>query len=195
MAMPKSIVLCGVKHCGKSTLGNLLADRFGILFFDTDKLLQKQHTRNSGEILSPREIFNQKGEDFFRRLEADVVRGLLDKPQQNRIVSLGGGVLSNPYIAPEELKKLGYFVYLDIDLDLAFSRVKRNGLPPFLINEKDPITAFLNICHQRKPIYLKYADLTFEIKADAEPGLVADELAKTIEEATQHERQQLRHTL
>ncbi len=185
MAMPKSIVLCGVKHCGKSTLGNLLADRFGILFFDTDKLLQKQHTVNTGEILSPREIFIQKGEEFFRKLEAQIIYDLIAKPQQNRLISLGGGVLTNPFITPEDVKKLGYIVYLDIKPEIAFGRVKRNGLPPFLIGEKDPAAAFYKICKEREPVYLRYADLIFEIHADVAPELVSNELAKTIEETNQ----------
>lgn len=69
--------------CGKSYWGRLLAQKHDLPFLDLDILLEEQQRKT---IL---EIFAEKGEIGFRRLERDTLRTLADHPAS--IVATGGG--------------------------------------------------------------------------------------------------------
>ena len=115
-----SLVLIGIKHCGKSTLGRLLAQQYGLEFFDSDAELEKQFYMDSGSRCSCREIFKYLGEEKFRELEAQVIEGLVsDVP---KVVALGGGAVSNPFLKRDILKSLGRIVWLDTDEEIAAFR-------------------------------------------------------------------------
>ena len=62
--MNQGIILLGIKHCGKSTLGNLLSKQFHCPFFDTDDVI----TEMTG--LSPRQIYQEQGPQAFMEAEA-----------------------------------------------------------------------------------------------------------------------------
>ncbi|MCL7660314.1 (d)CMP kinase, partial [Klebsiella pneumoniae] len=64
------IVLSGPPAAGKSTIGRLLADRLGLPLTDTDANIVDKHG-----VIS--EIFVERGEDHFRRIEREVVRRAL----------------------------------------------------------------------------------------------------------------------
>jgi len=80
----KHIVIMGFMAVGKSTVGRLVADQLGLSFVDTDRLIANM------EGLTVEEIFDQKGEPYFRKLEhqvlSDVLRG------EAAVVSTGGGL-------------------------------------------------------------------------------------------------------
>ena len=94
--MARNIVFLGIKHCGKSTHGKLLAARLKREFFDTDDLLvayyRKKYSPDTEDI-SPRWIMRQHGEEFFRRTEAETVLEFLqNNPAGVSVLALGGGV-------------------------------------------------------------------------------------------------------
>jgi shikimate kinase len=82
------VILIGLRGTGKTVCGQLLAQRLGWAFFDTDEAIQERAGR------SIRDIFAQDGEPGFRRLEAEVVRhaAKLDKA----VVATGGGAVLDP---------------------------------------------------------------------------------------------------
>jgi len=80
-----NVVLIGMKHCGKSTIGKLLAARWECPFYDIDPMIEETHACDTGDQLSVREIFEQHGETYFRRIEGHVVCELylkLDRPER-----------------------------------------------------------------------------------------------------------------
>jgi shikimate kinase len=77
------IVLIGLPGAGKSTVGPLLARRVGWKFIDLD------HEIESETGLRVRDIFEQRGEAEFRRLETDLTQRLASEP--NLVISAGGG--------------------------------------------------------------------------------------------------------
>lgn len=83
------ILLWGPPAAGKSTLSRSLATALGRTRFDTDDEIARR------EGASVRQVFLREREWGFRRIEASVVRAMIDA-QDGRVVSLGGGALLDP---------------------------------------------------------------------------------------------------
>ena len=96
MNLNKNIVLLGMMGSGKSTIGYLLSKNINFNFFDIDKFIEEE----TG--LKIYDIFQNKGEIYFRNLEEKVTLKLLKG--KGKIVSLGGGGFLNKNIRKEILK-------------------------------------------------------------------------------------------
>jgi len=95
MNLNKNIVLIGMMGSGKSTIGYLLSKSINLKHVDIDKLIEKE----TG--LKIYDIFEKKGEEYFRNLEEKITLKLL-KNKKN-IISLGGGGFINKNIRKEVL--------------------------------------------------------------------------------------------
>ncbi len=173
------IFLCGIKHCGKSTLGKLLARFAKAEFRDTDAELEALYAAREGKSLSAREIFRSRGEEFFRRLEAEAVEAVLNLPPP-LVAALGGGALENRFVDPARLKAAGKIVFLNVDENTAFRRVLRNGLPPFLADAPDPEAEFRARNAERRRRFSALADLRFDLGAETAPRTAAAKLFSAI---------------
>lgn len=151
-----SITLCGIKHAGKSAVSRELARFTNLNCYDTDEYLQKTFEKETGEKRSVREIYSLLGEDSFRQKEAQAIRELTHT-HPLAIFALGGGALSNGYFTAEDRKKLGFICCLDVPDDVAYHRVAREGLPPFLQGESDPFAAFCKMNDARREVFHKEA--------------------------------------
>jgi len=78
------IVLLGYMASGKSTIGKILAKNLNYEFIDLDDFIMEK------EALTVSEIFKQKGEIYFRKLETRYLKDLLSQ-YNNVVLSLGGG--------------------------------------------------------------------------------------------------------
>lgn len=78
------VVLLGYMGVGKSTLGRLLAETFQLEFIDLDSYIEEV------ENLSISEIFQKKGEIYFRKAESQALEKLLSE-EKDFVLSLGGG--------------------------------------------------------------------------------------------------------
>lgn len=78
------IFLIGFMGSGKTTLGRLLADELQTSFIDLDERIE----RDQG--MSVSRIFAEKGEDFFRELEASVLRNIVSG-ENDFVMACGGG--------------------------------------------------------------------------------------------------------
>lgn len=79
------VVLTGFMGTGKSTVGRILAGRYGLRFVDTDDEI----VRRAGAPIPA--IFETLGEDGFRLLETEVLREL--SSGSGRVIATGGGAL------------------------------------------------------------------------------------------------------
>ena len=84
----KNICLVGFMGVGKSSVGKLLAEKLSLTFYDTDKMVEKEMGMDVPE------IFETRGESFFRKKEEVIVTKILAK--EKSVVALGGGAFVNP---------------------------------------------------------------------------------------------------
>ena len=123
-ASKENIILTGMPGSGKSTVGQLL-NVDGFEFIDTDTEIEKRCG------CTIKELIEEKGENFFRELEAEVIRDVSSK--NSRIISTGGGA-----VLREEnvrcLKRNGRIFFIDADL----SRLRATDSRP-LSNTEDKL--------------------------------------------------------
>lgn len=155
--LKRRVAICGIKHCGKSRLGKALSDTLALPFFDTDSLLEA----DAGKPV--RALYREVGETRFRELEAETIRKFTATAPSPAVVALGGGVISNPCLTPNDLHALGAIVWLDVPVPTAFERMAREGLPPFLADKPDPLAEFERICAVRRPLFREAADAVLEL--------------------------------
>ena len=91
----KNIVFLGMMGSGKTTIGRLISKKLNIDFIDIDFEIEKKTNQ------SIKNIFEKKGEAFFRKLEEKVT--LLNLGKYNAVISLGGGAFLNKKIQNEIL--------------------------------------------------------------------------------------------
>ena len=126
----KKILILGYMGSGKSLIGNLVAQRLQIPFYDLDDLIEKRMQ------LSISDIFQKKGEIYFRKIEHQLFNEVL-KSEETLVLSLGGGT---PCYANNHLQLSGEniaSVYLNASIDTLSGRL-------FPERSKRPLIANLN---------------------------------------------------
>lgn len=118
-----TLFLCGFMGCGKSALGRVLAEQLKMPLIDMDEEIVRQ----SGMTIP--EIFEQKGESYFRKLESDMVRTLAQQPG---IVSCGGGAMVNPVNAMTVEQYGGIVVYLQQSFAVCYERIRNDKNRPIV---------------------------------------------------------------
>mgnify|MGYP001798226822 CR=1 FL=1 len=78
------IFLIGLPGAGKTTLGTAFAQALQLPFYDLDELIEQQ----AGQSIP--ELFAQKGEEYFRQLEATALREFTNT-QGSFVLATGGG--------------------------------------------------------------------------------------------------------
>ena len=128
---------------GKTTIGEIVAKKQDMEFIDTDRNIEKKC------FMSVSEIFNKKGEQFFRIEEEKEVLETIKK--NNCVISLGGGAFINKAVRDAVLKNT-ISVWLDLDLKILNERIKWNKKRPLL--EKENSQKKINqLYSDRKDIY------------------------------------------
>jgi len=105
-----NIVLIGFMGSGKTSVGKILARKLYKKFEDVDTMIE------TAENLSVNEIFADKGEAYFRKLESECMERLTQKKGQ--IISTGGGL---PIYS--QISKKSLIVYIDADFDVILERL------------------------------------------------------------------------
>ena len=83
----KSIVLMGLKHCGKSTHGRLLAQKWGFSFFDTDEVMEQLCG------MPVRALYEKNGVVDFMRVEEEACCKIMSENEGKTFVISTGGKL------------------------------------------------------------------------------------------------------
>ena len=142
--MKKNLVLIGMMGSGKSTISRLLSNITKQNLIDTDQLIEKETK------LKINDIFQKKGENFFRRIEEKIVLNSLKF--SNNIIAIGGGAFLNDSIR-EKIKKNCISVWLKCSEQTLIPRIKNSKKRPkaYLLKEKD----LIKLINDRSKIYSK----------------------------------------
>lgn len=180
MELSVSLILIGLKHTGKTTLGKMLAGKAGCPFFDLDVIIETLWAEHNSP-LPLRKIFLEIGLSAFSLLERDaaaVLRGKLSGTKA--VAALGGGTPENEG-AMRELEGAGKYILLKENRDILYGRIMKDGRPAFL-SEESPYEDFTAICDRRDPVFDTYADYVVETDGREEEAVFAallEELKRT----------------
>lgn len=150
------IYLVGFMGCGKSTVGQALADELGWRFVDLDADIEKS------ECCTIAEIFEQRGEPAFRVTETAALRNRIRAIEcgQPCVISLGGGAFSQESNI-ELLRDKGVTIWLDCPFEMVERRTAGLEHRPLA---RDP-ERFRELYAARRPYYER-ADYHVEIRSD-----------------------------
>ncbi|MGL4307436.1 shikimate kinase [Cetobacterium sp. SF1] len=151
--MKDNIALIGFMGSGKTTVGRILAKYLDMKFIDIDRAICARERKTIPE------IFQEKGEEYFRRLERMIIEE--ESLDNNIVIATGGGVIiDNENI--KNLKKTSYVVYLDCDVETIYQRVKNNKNRP-LLNVENMYEKIEELYSKRRLLYTISCDLKIEI--------------------------------
>ena len=120
-----NIILTGYMGSGKTTVGKAIAEKYGMNFLDTDSMIEDK----AGKTIS--KIFEESGEEAFRRLETELLKELRAGGISNTVISTGGGIVLRKENT-DLLKEIGKVFYLSADSDTLYERVKNDDTRPLL---------------------------------------------------------------
>lgn len=140
------IVLVGMPGCGKTTIGRILARELEVPFVDTDHLIAE------AEGMSLSQIQKEKGMEYFLAAEE---RALLSLDDSLKVVATGGSAIYSTY-GMTYLSSIATMVYLDVDLGMLKIRM---GDPKERGVVLAPNQTIAGVYRQRRPLYLRYADI------------------------------------
>ncbi len=164
-----NLILCGMMGCGKSTVGVCLAKLTSRDYFDTDTVITQRHGRIA-------DIFKRFGEGYFRDLETETVRELVQK--EELVLATGGGLVLRQENV-ELLKSNGKIVFLRARLETLFDRLRTDKERPLLQNASDLKKRLETLLSERTERYEKAADLVVDVD-DKTPEQIAEEIIKRI---------------
>ena len=163
------VVLVGPMGAGKTTVGERLAEGWGVGFRDTDGDVELAEGRAVSE------IFVDAGEAHFRELERQAVRRALE--EHDGVLALGGGAVLDAGTRAALVPHL--VVFLDVGLADAARRVGLGtGRPLLLGNVRARIKQLLD---ERLPVYRAVADVVVATDGRT-PEEVAGDVRRAVEE-------------
>ncbi|MBO5100445.1 shikimate kinase [bacterium] len=162
----KTIILTGMMGAGKTTIAHILGEKLNIKSIDIDTLIEQ----NEGEKIS--EIFSNKGEEFFRKIEKETIRNIFTPNPENLVISLGGGALENPETR-EFLLNNSTVIYLKTSPKIIYERIKNNTSRPLLCDNMS-VEKITEILEKREA---NYQSATITITTDNKtPNQIAEEI-------------------
>lgn len=168
---PRNVALVGFMGCGKTAIGKLLAKKMGLVFKDTDDLIEAREGRSIPE------IFKTDGEAYFRKVEKAILKQELDN-FTGVVYGCGGGVV----LADENkqiLKSNALVVWLYSSIEMSLKRIPPGTRP--LLDCPDPEEKARNLLDRRLIHYSRAADLIVSSEKSAEKTAekIHEEINKT----------------
>ena len=156
----RKIILIGYMASGKTTIGKIVAKKNDISHVDLDNLIEKE----AG--LSIENIFAQKGEIYFRKMEHNLFKKLMES-KESLVISTGGGT---PCYANNHLFLDGdgvISIYLKASIDVLYERLSVENVKRPLVANKSEETLKDFIAKQLFERSYYYNKATFKISIDS----------------------------
>lgn len=170
----QKVILIGYMAVGKTTIARLLAQKMNWKWVDLDEIIEEKMN------LSIKELFQKKGEIYFRKIEHEIFKELVKK-NEKLIISLGGGT---PCYANNHLFLNGdevVSIYLQASIAVIFDRLKEvKSERPLVVNQNDEnLKAFIAKNLFDRSFF--YNQATFKICVDAKtPEEITDEICQLL---------------
>lgn len=158
-------MLIGFMGAGKSTVSHILRDLLQMEEIEMDTEIARQQGKSIPE------IFDQYGEEYFRKEETNLLRKL--GTQKGKLISCGGGVVVKKENI-ELMKRQGPVVLLTATPQTTFERVKDSQERPIL-NQNMSVEFIQELMEKRKDQYMAAADII--VKTD---GKKVEEICEEI---------------
>ena len=169
----KNIILVGYMGCGKTTVGESIAEATRYTFADTDEMIVAQQGRSISD------IFAQDGEPAFRDMETALLVKMLTEKNDTCVISTGGGM---PVQKENRnlLRQLGTAVYLRAKPETVYERIKGDTTRPLLQCE-NPMERIREMIKSRNPAYEEAAELVIDVD-DLTQREVAEQIIRKTED-------------
>jgi len=154
------IILLGYMGSGKTTIGIQLAKKLFLNFTDLDEFIEEKEQK------SIKEIFEQKGEIYFRKIEHKYLKQFI-KENESYVLSLGGGTpcyAGNLDLILHDKNNLSF--YLRGSISTLFKRLSENKFKRPLINDLSDNQLTENIAKHLFERSIFYDKATYKISID-----------------------------
>ncbi|MDR2286287.1 MAG: AAA family ATPase [Prevotellaceae bacterium] len=167
----KHVILVGMPGSGKSSLGFILAKLMKRPFVDTDYYIIKREKKSIAE------IFDEQGEDNFRKLERQTLLKIIR--HNPSVISTGGGMPCF-YDNMDVMNEFAVTVYLEVTPEILFEHLKNNKKRP-LVRDKTPedLMDYINTSLEQRKQYYEKACISVQAY-DITPTQLAMNLYKMI---------------
>lgn len=164
--MSETVYLCGFMGCGKTTVGRLLSSMLDLPYCDMDDHIEKTLG------MSIPDIFEEKGEEYFRKRETEAVSVL---GEAGGVISCGGGAMLREVNAAAA-KKFGKVVFIDTPFDVCWQRIADDkGRPIVMRNTKESLEV---VYDERYPLYKGNCDIC--VSGEGTPEEIAGRIIELI---------------
>jgi shikimate kinase len=161
--MAGNVYLVGMMGAGKTTLGKALAQKTGLEFIDTDRVVVER----TGVPVAT--IFEFEGEPGFRRREAAVLAELAGR--SGCVVATGGGAI----LAEENRRAMrgsGTVIYLLARVESLWERTRHDSARPLLATA-DPKGTLATLLAERDALYREAAHIVVDTGSQSAASLAA----------------------
>jgi len=158
------IFLIGFMGSGKSHWGSQLAAQLKTPFIDLDEQIVKQE----GQPIA--DIFAEKGEEYFRVREKELLEKFIDE-NSSMVISVGGGTPCF-FNNIDLMKRKGCVVWLNTHVDVLLQRlIREKGKRP-LLNDipDDDLKAYIVRKINERRIYYEQAQVRIDNESDITPS-------------------------
>jgi XRE family aerobic/anaerobic benzoate catabolism transcriptional regulator len=142
---PTIVALLGLRGAGKTTIGRRLAKRRRIPFVELDKRIEQAADLTLGE------LFALHGEDYYRRLERDVLHAVLAEGGP-MVLATGGGIVTSPETY-DLLRRRTITVWLRATPEDHWNRVVRQGDRRPMADHPQAMADLRTLLASREPLY------------------------------------------
>ena len=161
------IALVGMKHCGKSSVGKIIAKRLAAPFADTDSLIERVTGKTA------RALFIEGGPTLMAEAEAAACEEAVQIAKNGGAVVSTGGAFCDNERAVAIMREHSVFCLIDADFEVLYSRIlrraRREGEMPAFLRGDDPKEQFSSIFNARMRKYRLIADITVKSLETAPP--------------------------
>jgi XRE family aerobic/anaerobic benzoate catabolism transcriptional regulator len=169
-AAPLMVALLGLRGAGKTTIGRKLAKRRHVPFVELDKRIEQAADLSLGE------LFTLHGEDYYRRLEREVLQDVLGEGKAI-VLATGGGLVASPDTFAL-LRRSAITVWLRASPEDHWNRVVRQGDRRPMADHPQAMADLRSLLAMREPLYA-LADHTVDTSG-ATVDTIVDAIAQTI---------------